>query len=61
MYDWQEFLPETSRYKKPFILNGHKFTERPSVDGTLPEDLVNNGQAVDLLSDTSEEVETVEE
>ena len=66
VYDWQEFFPQSMRYKKPFVLNGHLFTERPSPDGTLPDDhFDHDGQAEDLLTDTSEdeetEVEAVEE
>ena len=61
MYDWQDFLPKSLNYKKPFILNGHMFTEKPSPDGTLPDELVNDGQAEVLLTDSSEEEETVEE
>ena len=61
MYDWQDFLPKSLNYKKPFILNGHMFTEKPSPDGTLPDELVNDGQAEVLLTESSEEEETVEE
>ena len=59
MYDWQEIFPSALRYKKPFILNGHLFTERPSPDGTLPDgELDNDGQAEELLTDTSEDTDT---
>ena len=61
MYDWQDFIPKSTPYKKPFILNGHMFTEKPSPDGTLPDDLVNDGQAEDLLTESSEDEETPEE
>ena len=55
MYSWLEFFPQAFRYKKPFVLNGHMFTESPSKDGTFPDDPYNDGQAEELLSESSED------
>ena len=54
-YNWQEFFPQVFSYKKPFILNGHLFTESPSNDGTLPDDPYNDGLAQELFSESSED------
>jgi len=55
MYDWQDILPDAIRFTKPFVLNGHMFNRQPSLDGTLPQDIIDDGQAQDILSDTSDE------
>ena len=52
------------RYKKPYLVNAYEFSEKPSPDGTLPSDsltgatLYPNGPDLELLSDTSEEVDS---
>ena len=43
-----------------FILNGHEFKKKPSPDGTLPDQTeIDDGQAIEILSDTSEEEEEI--
>ena len=64
MYGWKEFMMRNVRYKKPFLINAHEFTDRPSYDGTLPTDPLTgdiqypDGPAPEILSDTSDEVDS---
>jgi len=54
-YAWRHFFAKNLRYKRPFIMNSHLYYERPSPDGTLPEDddmMVGMGE---FLSDSSED------
>jgi len=38
MYGWRTFFAANMRFKRPFLVNSHFFEERPSANGTLPED-----------------------
>ena len=50
-YAWRHFFAKNLRYKRPYTMNSHLFCERPSPDGTLPED---DGVG-EVFSDSSEE------
>ena len=51
-YSWRHFFAKYLRYKRPYCMNTHAFYERPSPDGTLPQDEIGIGE---ILSDTSED------
>ena len=61
MYQWKDYLVPDLTYRKPFLVNAHEFTKRPSENGTLPIDShtgelkLPNGPEPDLLSETSDE------
>ena len=59
-YDWRNFFAKNLRYKRPFCMNSHLYYEKPSEDGTLPEDEVEMEMG-ELYSDSSEEPDTEEE
>ena len=53
-YAWRHFFAKNLRFKRPYVINSNLYYERPSIDGTLPEeDQVN--EMGDIHSDTSEE------
>ena len=57
VYGWRHFFAKHLRYRRPYCLNSHLFYERPSPDGTLPQD----DGLEEIFSDTSEDSETEEE
>lgn len=50
-YAWRHFFAENLRYKRPYCMNSHLYYERPSEDGTIPED---DGVG-EVFSDSSDE------
>ncbi len=54
-YAWRHFFAQNLRYKRPFIMNSHLFYDRPSHDGTLPEDDDMMIGMDEFLSDTSDD------
>lgn len=59
-YDWRNFFNKNLRFKRPFVLNSHLYYERPSEDGTLPED-EQEMEMGELYSDSSDEPDTEQE
>mmetsp|Transcript_3421 Transcript_3421/g.4527 ORF Transcript_3421/g.4527 Transcript_3421/m.4527 type:complete len:120 (-) Transcript_3421:1343-1702(-) len=55
-YSWRSFFAKNLRYKRPFLINSHYFYEKPSDDGTLPEDDLMG----DILSESSSDDESEE-
>ena len=60
IYSWRHFFNKNLRYKRPFTLNSHLYYERPSKDGTLPEEELNFAMG-DVLSDTSDDSDGAKE
>jgi len=60
VYEWRQYFAKNLRYKRPFCLNSHLFYDRPSKDGTIPEDeqMIAMG---DVLSDSSDEPDSAAE
>ena len=56
-YAWRHFLAKNLRYKRPYAMNSQVYCERPSPDGTLPED----DEMGEIFSDSSEEPESNQE
>ena len=65
-YDWRNFFAQNLRFKRPILFNSHFFYEKPSPDGTLPENSDSDDDlergVVDLSSDdNSEKLKAAEE
>ena len=59
MYSWRSIFAKNLQYKRPFLLNSHLFYEKPSKDGTLPDNDEDMEEG-DIHSETSSEEEEEE-
>jgi hypothetical protein len=63
MYEWGPIFRKHLKFKKPFILNGHHYYNKPSEDGTLPDDFNTDDAQLPVLfdDDSSDDPDTEEE
>ena len=63
MYSWREFFKKNLKFKRPFIANGHFYYEKPSHDGTVPQELREDDwfQGAKIFEESSEDVDSEEE
>ena len=63
IYDWRHFFKKYLRFKRPFVANGHFFYEKPSWDGTVPEDLRDDDffTGAKIFEESSEDIDSEEE